>query len=209
MSALSRGSLAWSSVGRVRRLVLIALLAGIVVFSSTAPARADGVGETDNGSLLVQQALSLLAFDSSDAGIEAALEKIDDALTTDEQEGIDIAMLEQAQAILEDGDVAQARPLLQESIAEAMADVPPATGGETGTTIVSEELMGRGSLTGQDIGLLLASIAVLGLGLWLSWRFRPTDTVAALRERIGGTAPPTEQPAVSSASKPVSPSKEA
>jgi hypothetical protein len=161
---------------------------------------------------LVQQAIGHLAYDSGEEGIMAAKEKVEDALNAEDQEGIDVSKLEQAQAALEAGDAAQARPLLQDSISEAMAELPPATGEETGTTIVSDELMGRAGLTGTDIGLLLGSIALLGLGVGLSWRFRPADTVGALRERIGGTPPPrpeAKRTSASSASKPANPSKEA
>jgi len=185
---------------RSRRVALIALCTSAVMFVAAGPALAHGDEESGEGYALVQQAIGHLAHDSSAAGIMLAMEKVGDALATSDQEGVDVAQLEQAQAALEAGDAEQARPLLEESISEAVAGLPPATGEETGTTVISEELAGNDGLDGTDVGLLLGSIALLGLGVGLSWRFRPDDTVKALRKRIGGTPPP--QPKATNGSVP-------
>ncbi|HZJ03241.1 MAG TPA: hypothetical protein VFE20_06120 [Thermoleophilia bacterium] len=160
------------------------------MFVAAGPALAHGGEESEEGYALVQQAIGYLTNFSGEAAIEPAAEKVGDALATSDQDGIDVAQLEQAQAALEAGDAEQARSLLQESITEAVAGLPPATGEETGTTVISDELAGNDGLDGTDVGLLLGSIALLGLGVGLSWRFRPDDTVKVLRRRIGGTPPP-------------------
>ena len=174
------------------RLLISAALIVLGFLLSVPSASADEPGETDVGYLLVQQALAHLAHDSSAEGIAAALEKAEDALETDDQEGVDVATLEQAVAALEADDIEGARELLQESIADALHNQPPATGMESGTTTVRPELPGRSGMTGEDWGLLVAAVLALILGTWLTFWFRPRDSVGALRTRLasaGGSTP--------------------
>jgi len=177
-----------------RRLALclvavIGLLGAIVV-----PPAAFGHGddETQEGYLLVQQALGHLAHDTSSEGIDLAMEKVDDALETEDQEGVNVAEVEDGMRALETGQVERARALLQDSIEEALAEQPTATGYETGTTVVMSALPGRTELNGQDLGLLVGSFAVAGLGLVLAYRFRPRDSVRALRGRLKAEGPAAE-----------------
>lgn len=159
----------------------VVVLGGLV---SPAPAWAHGEGETTEAYLLVQQALGHLAHDASSDGVMAALEKIDDALSSMDQEGVDVAMLERGRAALEAGQVAQGRALLQNSITEAITKLKPANGEETGTTIVLDPLPGRSSLTAEDIGFLFVSALFLLLGVGLAWRFKPQDNIQELRRRL-------------------------
>lgn len=159
------------------------MVLGSVLFASTA--WADGDGETTEGYLLVQQALGHLANDTTDYGIALAMEKIDDALNTADQEGVDVAELEQARAALEAGQVQEGRDLLQQSISAAISQLARPTGEDTGTTVVLNPLPGRGSLNGGDWGFLLVSVVLLVLGVGLAWRFRPEDNVRELRRRLG------------------------
>ncbi|QSR33384.1 hypothetical protein CFI00_0120 [Nocardioides sp. S5] len=110
-----------------RLLAGLALLVGAALVTGS-PASADEPGETDVGYLLVQQALGHLAHDTSAEGLEVAMEKISDALETDDQEGVDVPTLEQAMAALEAEDVEGARPLLLDSIAEALHNGHPPRG---------------------------------------------------------------------------------
>ena len=182
-----------------RRRYVVSLVVPWVVFLtallSASPVWADEPGETDVGYLLVQQALGHLAHDTTDAGVELALEKVDDALNTEDQEGVDVAELQRARAALEAGDVAQGRTQLTESISEALSQLPPATGEETGTTTVPRALPGGGALSGSDWVLLVVSVLLMGLGGGLAWHFRPKDNVRHLRAQLGsGSAavtPPT------------------
>lgn len=168
-------------------------------FGAVLPASAHGEDETTQGYVLVQQALGHLAHDTSTDGIQLAMEKVQDALDTDAQDGVDVPELEQGMAALEAGKVSRARDLLQESIREALESRPPAIGNQTGTTIVTPELPGRPGLHVQDWGFLAASALALLLGLWLAYLFRPHDTVPTLRSLLGpstgaAAASPYSQP---------------
>ena len=180
---------------RRRRYVVSLFLPWVVFLTallSASPVWADEPGETDVGYLLVQQALGHLAHDTTDAGVELAMEKVDDALNTEDQEGVDVAELQQARAALEAGDVAQSRTQLLESISEALSQLPPATGEETGTTTVPSALPGSGAMSGSDWMLLVVSVLLMGLGGGLAWRFRPSDNLRHLRAQLGsGSAPGT------------------
>jgi hypothetical protein len=171
-------------MGALARLLITSALVVLGLILAVPSASADEPGETDVGYLLVQQALAHLAHDSTAETFEAALEKVEDALETDDQKGVDISTLERAVDALEAEDIEGARGLLQESIAEALHNRPSATGMESGTTIVRPELPGRSELAGQDWGFLVAAAAALILGAWLSFRFRPGDSVRVLRTRL-------------------------
>ena len=165
------------------RLVVVAAL---ILAPMTVTAAAHGhEDETNEGYQLVQQALAHLAHDTTSRGIDLAIEKVSDALETDDQEGVDVAGVRRGMQRLEAGRVGQARTLLQDSITAALADQPLATGFETGTGLVPAELPGRGSLGVGDGVLLVLSLAVAGVGVWLSVRFRPHDSVSALRLILG------------------------
>ncbi len=175
-----------------RRLATLLLpwVALLAVWGSASPAWAHGSGETTEGYLLVQQALGHLAHDTSSPGVALAMEKVGDALKTKDQVGVDVAVLRQARADLEGGKVAQGRTQLTESISEALAQLPPATGEETGTTKVPSALAARAALSGGDWMLLLVSVLLMGLGSGLAWRFRPRDSLRHLRAQLGAEADP-------------------
>lgn len=160
---------------------ILVLLGGV---ASAAPAWAHGAGETKEGYLLVQQALGHLAHDPTKTGAMSAMEKIDDTLATTDQEGVNVAQVKDAQAALEAGKVEAGRALLQQSITEAVSQLQPATGEETGTTVVPGELPGRGGLNGLQWAFLGISVLLLLTGSALASRFGPADNIAALRRRI-------------------------
>ncbi len=191
---------------RGRRRTLAILVSSILVMISplfTSPAFADEPGETTVGYVLVQQALGHLAHDTTDEGIMLAVEKVDDALATDDKEGVDVNQLEQAMTALEAGQVPQARALLQGSIEQAVSDLEPAVGEETGTTVVLMPLPGREGLTGGDWILLVTSLLLVLAGVALSWHFRPHDNIRELSERLG--PPETAPTGAPSATTEVSP----
>jgi len=176
------------STARRRRRSVGLLFSSVLVLVGAlfvSPASADEPGETTVGYVLVQQALGQLANDATDEGIMLAMEKIDDALSTDDQDGVDVAQLKLAQTALEEGQVQEGRDLLQGSIAQAVSDLEPAVGEETGTTVVLTPLPGRGGLTGADWIMLLASVLLLLTGVVMSWFFRPQDNIHELRQRLG------------------------
>ena len=176
-----------------RGLSLAGLLLGLALglLAAAPTAAAHGGDESQEGYLLVQQALGHLAHDTTHTGIDLAMEKVDDALAAEDRDGVSIPEVTQAKAALEAEQVEQARSLLQESIKVALSELPPATGNETGTTLITPELPGRNDLTGSDWLLLVGSLALVAAGLTLSFVFRPQDSVRALRRRfvgLGGSA---------------------
>lgn len=176
-------------VARGRQIWIRVLVAGVVVvggLTSATPAWAHaGSGETEVGYILVQQALGHLAHDKTASGMDAAMEKIGDVMATKDQDGVNIAEVEQAKAAMEAGKAVEAQTLLQHSITQALSKLMPATGEETGTKVVSDPLPGRGSLGGGGWAFLAASLLFLVLGAGLAYRFKPADTVGQLRERLG------------------------
>lgn len=179
--------------GRWRRLLVVALIGpGLVSVASSAQAHDED--ETQEGYVLVQQALAHLVHDSGPDGVDLAMEKVQDALETEDQEGVDVAEVRQGMSALESGDVDGARALLQESIAEALADRPLATGYDTGTSLVPSKLPGRGRLSGGDWLVMGLCVAVAGAGVWLSVRFRPHESMSALRLLLGTKPAATDRP---------------
>lgn len=129
---------------------------------------------------MVQQAVGYLANEPV-SGVMPALEKIDAALAAPDQDGVSVADVQRAKSELQAGKVAQGRALLQASIAAALSTVKPATGDQTGTTVVLDALPSRSGLTGEDWGFLALSVlAILG-GLLLAYLFRPHQSVRELR----------------------------
>lgn len=173
--------------------VLTAALFALGGVGSASPAWADEPGETTVGYQLVQQALAHLAHDSSMAGMTVAMEKIEDALATKDQEGVNVGELEQAAAAMESGQVQQGQALLQKSITEALHNLPPVVGDETGTTQVLNTLPGRPMQTSNDWGFLTASVLLLLVGAALAARYRPRDNVRALRSLLGPPLPRTDR----------------
>lgn len=160
----------------------------------SASAWAHENGEAPEAYLLVQQALAYLAQDSGPEGTEMAMEKVGDALETEDQDGVDVTGLRLGQEALEAGNSGEAHALLQESIGEALAELPPATGTETGTRLVPSPLPGRGPLDAADALALALCIAVAGVGVWLSVRFRPPEGLDALRRLMGAEPAPQGHP---------------
>ena len=145
----------------------------------------------DGGYVLVQQALGHLAHDPTSVGIELATEKIDDALSTPDRDGVDVNELQKAKTALEAGQVSEAQALLQRSIATAVSQLQPAVGEESGTKVVLSPLPGRSGLTGTDGFLLAVSVLLLLLGVGLAWLFRPRDNIRELRRNLKAAAAPS------------------
>jgi hypothetical protein len=164
--------------------VLVLVLALLSVTVPAPAALGHGGDESEEGYVLVQQALAHLAHDTTHVGMELAMEKVDDALAAEDQEGVAVAEVERAMQALEANRAGRARSLLQRSIEGALSELPPAVGEQTGTTVVAPALERHGDLTGRDWWFLAMSTAVLLAGVLLAYRFRPSDTVGDLRKRL-------------------------
>ncbi|WP_030576728.1 hypothetical protein [Streptomyces anulatus] len=171
-------------VAAAAALLLIGLLSG--------SARADEE-ESDEASVLAEQAISLIANDAGDARVA---ERIEDALMAPEKEGVDLVPVRQALDVVErpgrtEAADEQARTLLLDALGGKLPSAPEAgafaTGTETGTSeILGEFRPARGVSDDGDAVLLgLAGAAVVG-GLWLSHRWRPPHTIRQLEHRDAG-----------------------
>lgn len=172
---------------RLRQALVITSIALFGLSSGAGPAWAHGGSASEEGYVLVQQALGHLAHGITHESMDLAMEKIDAALVVKDQDGVAVAEVEKAKLALAAGHIAQTRALLQGSIKEAMSKLKPATGEETGTTMVVPALPGRKALTGGDWGMLAAALVLVLAGIGLAFRFRPQDTVGELRRRLGAS----------------------
>ena len=171
----------------VRLLIVVGTFLAPAAAASSASAH--GTGETKQGYVLVQQALGHLAHDSSHVGVEGAMEKVNDALATKDQAGVDVAEVRQAKTALEADQVAPARVLLQHSIKLATSHLLTAVGEETGTTVVGLPLPGRGALTAADWALGSLSFVALFAGLVLAVFFRPVHNLRILKRLTASGEP--------------------
>lgn len=183
----------------VRRGVTLALALLLAATVSIGPAWAHGAaGGAEEGFVFVQQALGHLAHDQGPKGVADAEVNIQDALSATDQEGVDVALVRRALVSLTAGRTAVAQQTLQLSIVDAVSQLKPALGEQTGTTVVGEPLPGRGSLTGTDWTLggvsLLLLLAGVGLALW----FRPAENLAQLRRGLTATPATETDPATDS-----------
>ena len=176
----------------VRRLVttLAALIVGVWLSTIAAPpALAHGSGDSDQASVLVLQAIAFIVNKPGD--MDDISDKVDDALKAPKKEGVDLTQVQAAKEALDKDDMDQARSLLEHSLT-AGAPMQGATGEETGTTVVHDALNTRG-LAGGDWILLVLSVLVLALGGWLSVRYRPAESVGALRRQLARPRGPTPE----------------
>lgn len=182
----------------MRRGICLSLGLLLAATMSVGPAWAHGgAGGAEEGYVMVQQALGHLAHDPGPAGVADAEAKIKEALSATDQEGVDVAIVRQAQTALTAGRTQVAQGTLQKSIAQAkaVAALKPAMGEQTGTTVVGEPLPGRGSLTGSDWTLGSLSLLLLVAGVGLALRFRPAQNLAELRRGLTTTSATGPDPA--------------
>ena len=166
----------------VRWAVVAVALTGTALLALPGRASAHRDDESAEAGVLIRQAIALIVNTPDD--LMAAAEKVDDALAAPDQEGVDIELVDEAARALADGDVHEARALLERSIGARphlgdtdpvqIGEAPPlATGAQTGVDVVTDALPPDRDLTSWD-WLVLAGLAGLGaIGVWLSVRFRP------------------------------------
>ncbi len=164
------------------------------VSTMAMPASAHGGDESKEGYVLVQQALGHLAHDGGHVGMDAAMEKVNDALAAMDHDGVDVAQVQKAKQALAAEQVDRARTLLQASIKQALTAVPAATGEQTGTKLVLEAMPGNNGLAGRDWVFLGASAALLLVGFGLAGWYRPADTIGDLRGLLVGPTARHQRP---------------
>ena len=165
------------------RATITAAIAALLSILVAVPSGAHGVGESTKAVELVQQAIAYLVNEPDN--LMAAEEKVNDALKTSDQKGVDRDSLTAAKRAIKQGDGHRGRAFLERSIGARphlsgieplpVRHVPtePATGAASGTKVVTDPLPGRGALDGGAWALLIASALLALGGAVAAWRFRP------------------------------------
>lgn len=167
----------------VRAVVLLAALTAAVLVGAV-PATADEPGESTVAHHLVREAIALIV--NTPGNMEAVREKVGDALEVEDQEGVDISLVRQADAALAAGDMHEARALLERSIGarphRGTSDVAPigevsehrmARGGDPGDAPILDPL-DTSDIEGGDVAAIAVGAAVALAGILLGWRWRPS-----------------------------------
>ncbi|HVT75876.1 MAG TPA: hypothetical protein VHD87_02515 [Acidimicrobiales bacterium] len=166
----------------VRRTAAAAFAAATMLMMVAAPAFAHGDNESNKAGDLVRQAIAHIVHDPKNT-MDAA-EKLEDAESAANKQGVDMALVRQAAAALERGDAHAARSLLERSIGARShltrddplpigQTHPHATGAETGINVVTDPLAAHRAVTGGDTAALAGLAALGALGTYLAVRFRP------------------------------------
>lgn len=168
--------------GRLARRLAAAVLILAWPALLTAPVAAHEGEEEIPAAELVEQAIALIRGQPDQ--IEAIADKIHDALEAEDADGVDLELVEQADAAFEAGDLHEAQDLLERAIGAAPHEVVVSPNDEPGEPAPSPEVaepppvlhetsLGRGE---QDIrgGPILIGVAVLlaGLGFAIVRRYR-------------------------------------
>ena len=165
------------------RAVLVTAVLGAMVLVGAGPAAADEPGESTVASELVRQAIALIVNTDD---MEAVREKVGDALEVENREGVDIALVRQADEALAAGDMHEGRTLLEESIGarphlgssdvaaiREVSEDETARGAEAGEAPILDPL-DTGGLDGGDVAAIAAGAALMLAGALLAWRWRPS-----------------------------------
>ena len=194
----------WSHTPGAGRVLVTALAAAALILLPVALAPA-AWAHGDEGSVPARQdVLEAVAYIvNTPENMDAIGDKLKDALESADTAGVDLDLVQQAQTAVEANQMPHARDLLERSIGARVdvtgTDVRPilhvpsgghavslATGEEAGTQVVTDELPGRGALTGTDVVLVVVAALAALLGGWLAVRFRPAHPVRQLRRKAGG-----------------------
>lgn len=126
-------------------LLVIPVLLVLLMTFGAGPAGAHGGDETDEASVLVRQAIALIVSSPDEPG--EIQERVQAAVQAPDVSGVDVALVEQADAALTSGDdMAQVRALLERSIGagpvgattDSATDDEPATTGDDAAATEAE-----------------------------------------------------------------------
>ncbi|HEX6198185.1 MAG TPA: hypothetical protein VFZ37_19900 [Jiangellaceae bacterium] len=185
----------------ISRMLIAGAAAAFLTLASAVSAVAHGEDEVPARDLVLQ-AIALIVNQPDD--VHEIEEHVERALDAEEHEGVDVELVEEAAAALEDGELAEARESLQTAIGAGPAagiGVPEeigessgepgqpvfAAGAETGTTVVLDEYEPDSAVGGGEVALLALSAAAILGGVALAWWLRPSVTMRQLRR--SATAP--------------------
>ena len=181
---------------RAVRLLAVATLVGGLSLPQVAFAHGDEEEVPAREGVL--QAIAYVVNTPDD--VDMITDKLNDAKDSTDQAGVDITKVDQAMKALDAKNMPLVRTLLEQSIGAKVdltgldvrhvLQVPPglsavslATGQQAGTQVVTDEMPGRGSLSGEDAALIGIAAVVAAGGVLLSIRFRPEHSIHALRRR--------------------------
>jgi hypothetical protein len=180
-------------------LAVVALGALLVLLFSAGPTAAHEGEQSAQASDLVRQGIALIVNTPKDT--MAIEDKINDAINADDKTGVDIALVQQAKAALEAGDLHRVRALLEVSIGAqphlssalpvdigkapaspgaVPAGVNLATGDSPGGGLADDPLVARRQFDGRTTTMLVVSIGLLAVGVALAVRYRPVRTTPPL-----------------------------
>lgn len=112
----------------------LALVLALVLAPSVAGAHE---GEDEPAKTLVQEAIALLRGQPDER--DAIMDKMHDALEADDTDGVDLALVEQADAAFEDGQMHRSWDLLEEAIGAAPHRIATGPGGVSDSEGSEEE----------------------------------------------------------------------
>lgn len=171
----------------MKRLVSTVLTLGLMAAATALlalPAQAHAGEKTMKATDLVKQGIAFIVNEPDHP--ESALDKMKDAIDSEDQKGVDIDFVKQAQTAEKAGDTHKARALLEASIGAKphisgvdpapigeISVQPPAVGAEAGVGIATDPLQPAAEFSGTNLALLAASLIAIALGAWMAFRMRP------------------------------------
>lgn len=184
------------NVMRQLRLVIAGSCAVVIVTALAAsPAAAHEGEESEEAGVLVRQAIALIVNTPDDT--KAIEDKIVDATESDDQEGVDIALVRRANDALDAGDLHRVRALLEVAIGarphlssalpldvreapaapgSGTAGLNLATGDDPGGGLADDPLVARRHFDGRMTTMFVLSLLLVAVGVGLAVRYRPIAT---------------------------------
>lgn len=163
------------------RALVVAIAVSMFVLAFAGPAWAHEGEEAEPAATLVEEGIAIIATQPEQ--MDAIDDKIGDALESEDQDGVDVAILTRAQGAFEEGDLDTTLLLLEQSLGvrpgQLMTDptsglpspapVPPSQEGPDSPLLASG---GHRVPGGQAVGLVVLAVASMSVGFIVVRRFR-------------------------------------